>query len=61
MGVDLVFALEIEQDISEAYARYEDLRPGLGAEFLWCVDACVETIVPMPQMHKSVDENTVGH
>jgi plasmid stabilization system protein ParE len=57
LAVELILAPETEQDISGAYAWYEDLRPGLGAEFLGCVDACIETIVRMPQMHEAVYEN----
>jgi len=54
---ELILAPEIEQDIAGAYAWYEDLRPGLGAEFLGWVDARIETIVRMPQMHEAVHEN----
>ena len=61
MAVESVLAPETDQDISEAYAGYEDLRSGLGAEFLWCVDACIGTIVRMPRMQKAAYENTVGH
>lgn len=37
MTADLIVAPEAEQDIGEAYAWYEDRRPGLGEEFLNCV------------------------
>ena len=61
MAVEVVLVPETEQDISGAYAWYEDLRLGPGAEFLWCVDACIGTIVRMPLMQKAGYENTVGH
>ena len=48
MTTELVLAPDTELDLVEAYAWYEDLRPGLGAEFLGCVDACIETIVRRP-------------
>jgi plasmid stabilization system protein ParE len=39
------------QDLTEAYAWYEDRRPGLGEEFLSSLDACVEAIRRTPEMH----------
>ena len=57
MTADLVLAPETEQDIAEAYAWYEDLRPGLGVEFLGCLDACIATIVRSPQLHGTVHES----
>ena len=35
---------EVEFDLIEAYAWYESRRPGLGGEFLTCVDACIQLI-----------------
>lgn len=57
MAAELVLAPETEQDIAEAYAWYEDLRSGLGAEFLGCVDACIETIIRRPQLYGTVHES----
>jgi len=51
MGADLIVAPEAERDIGEAYAWYEDRRPGLGEEFLNCVDACIHAVCRMPEMH----------
>lgn len=57
MAVELVLAPEAEQDIADAYAWYESRRPGLGEEFLSCVDACIEAICRTPRMHAVVHEN----
>ena len=57
MTTELVLAPDTELDLVEAYAWYEDLRPGLGAEFLGCVDACIETIVRRPQLYGEVHES----
>ena len=57
MTTELVLASDTELDLVEAYAWYEDLRPGLGAEFLGCVDACIETIVRRPQLYGAVHES----
>jgi len=44
MDAELVIAPEAQQDVDEAYSWYEDRRPGLGEEFLGCVDACIQAI-----------------
>ena len=57
MGARLIVAPEAEQDLAESYSWYESRRPGLGEEFLSCVDACVETIRRTPEMHAVAHEN----
>ena len=51
MAAELIIAPEAQQDVDEAYAWYEDRRPGLGEEFLGCVDACIQAICRMPELH----------
>jgi plasmid stabilization system protein ParE len=53
----IVLAPEAEQDLLEAYDWYEKRRPGLGEEFLSCVDACLERIRRTPEMHAKVHED----
>jgi len=53
----LIFAAETEQDLGEAYAWYESQRTGLGEDFLTCVDACIDGLCRVPQMHHKVHEN----
>lgn len=48
---------EAEQDAAEAYRWYEERQPGLGEEFLRCVDACLQTIRRNPEMHGIVHES----
>ena len=57
MAVELIIAPEAAVDIDEAYGWYEYQRDGLGEEFLNCVDACVEAIRRMPEMHSKVHED----
>ncbi len=57
MAAELIIAPEAQQDIDEAYTWYEDRRPGLGEEFLDCVDACIQTICRMPELCAKVHEN----
>jgi len=56
MAIELIFAPEAEQDIAEAFAWYEDQRPGLGEDFLRCVDACIQATRRSPEMHAIVHE-----
>ena len=51
MAAKLVIAPQAEQDIDEAYDWYEERRPGLGEEFLGCVDACIQQICRTPELH----------
>ena len=57
MAAKLIIAPEASQDIDEAYGWYECQRAGLGEEFLNCVDACVQAICRMPEMHSKVYED----
>lgn len=57
MAAELVFAPEVEQDIDEAYAWYEERRSGLGEEFLSCVEACHQRICRSPELHAKVHED----
>ena len=56
MAVELIIAPEAQQDVDEAYCWYEDRRPGLGEEFLGCVDACIQAICRMPELQAKVQE-----
>ena len=57
MAVELVFAPEVEQDIAGAYVWYEERRPGLGEEFLSCVDGCIQRICRSPEIYARVHED----
>ena len=56
MAAELIIASEAQQDVDEAYCWYEDRRPGLGEEFLGCVDVCIQAICRMPELHAKVYE-----
>ena len=57
MAVRLVLSPETEVDIREAYDWYENRRFGLGEEFLSCVDACLQRICRMPELHAKVHQD----
>ncbi len=54
MPAELVIAPEVESDIEEAFAWYEERRAGLGQEFLSCVDACVQAVCRDPEIYARV-------
>ena len=56
MAAELIIASEAQQDVDEAYCWYEDRRPGLGEEFLGCVDVCTQAICRVPELHAKVHE-----
>lgn len=56
MSAKLIFAPEVEVDLSEAYSWYDQQRSGLGEEFLECVDLCVKSIVDSPDSYEIVQE-----
>src|SRR5262245_27022947 len=56
MAANLILAPEAERDIAEAYDWYEIRRAGLGEEFLSCVNACIQAITRIPELHGVVHE-----
>jgi len=57
MATKLVLTKETEQDLYEAYDWHEKRRPGLGEEFLGCVEACFQRICRMPELHAKVHKD----
>ena len=57
MIVRVVFTPDASDDVASAYEWYEDRAPGLGEDFLRCVEACVLTIQRHPQAYRvAVDD-----
>lgn len=58
MSRSLLVRLEAEQDLAEAFGWYEEQRPGLGSDFLLCVEAALTQICRNPRafpiVHRSV-------
>ena len=44
----VIFTPEADDDIVESYNWYESREPGLGEDFLRCIEACVERIAASP-------------
>ncbi|MBW4644000.1 MAG: type II toxin-antitoxin system RelE/ParE family toxin [Goleter apudmare HA4340-LM2] len=51
MNYVLVFRLEVREELNEAYSWYESQKPGLGDEFLDCVDETVNRISQLPESY----------
>lgn len=54
MAVELLIAPEAQQDLDEAYSWYEERRVGLGEELLSSVDASIQAICRMPELHAKI-------
>ena len=52
--MDLIFRPAAEQEFREAHDWYEEREPGLGTEFVRCVDACIQRIRRRPGMYPVV-------
>jgi len=54
MSRRIILRSEAEAELAEAYAWYEQQRPGLGDEFLLRLDACLSDIQGNPLLHPVV-------
>ena len=54
MNFTLSIRKEAEADITEAYRYYENARPGLGTEFIQCVDDAIHRIQNNPRQYKQI-------
>jgi plasmid stabilization system protein ParE len=53
----VVFTPEADEDIAQSYDWYENREPGLGEDFLRCIDACILTIRRYPDLYPvAIDE-----
>lgn len=49
MNYVLVFRPEVREELEEAYNWYESQQPGLGDDFLGCVDEILNRICQIPE------------
>lgn len=54
MSLRLVIRPEAEEEMADAFDWYEKRVPGLGSEFLLCVDATFNSILRRPQQYPQV-------
>jgi plasmid stabilization system protein ParE len=48
----VIYTPDADADVVEAYLWYESREPGLGEEFLRCVEACITMLQRHPLMHR---------
>lgn len=49
MNLEVVFSSDSESEVRDAYIWYEYRRPGLGADFLLCIDDVLDKIKRSPE------------
>jgi plasmid stabilization system protein ParE len=54
MNCQLIIRPEAENDLEESFLWYQEQSPGLGFEFLRCIDAAFETIMEYPDLYQKV-------
>jgi len=54
MRTGIIVIPEAEADVAEAFQWYEEMNPGLGAEFLRCIDAALNLIKRNPGIYRKV-------
>ncbi len=53
----VIFTPEANDDVAESCVWYESQEPGLGEEFLRCIEACIHSIQRHPEMYPvAIDE-----
>lgn len=53
----VIFRPAAELELRDAYDWYESREPGLGAEFMRCVDGCVQMIRRHPEVFSTAHQN----
>lgn len=54
MNYEIIIRPEAESDLTEAFHWYEEQSPGLGLEFLRCVDAAFDIIQRNPLLYQKI-------
>ncbi|MFP4009657.1 MAG: type II toxin-antitoxin system RelE/ParE family toxin [Spirulinaceae cyanobacterium] len=54
MNYALVFRPEVRDELDEAYHWYENQQPGLGDEFLKCIDEILKRVGTLPEAYPVV-------
>ncbi|MGD2089076.1 MAG: type II toxin-antitoxin system RelE/ParE family toxin [Candidatus Aminicenantes bacterium] len=57
MKYKIIIRPEAEDDLEEAFQWYEEQSPGLGLDFLRCIDAAFDIITGNPELYQKVYKN----
>ena len=52
----IIYTAEAEDDVADSYNWYESREPGLGEDFLRCIEACVLTVQRHPLLYPVATE-----
>ncbi len=59
MPISLILTEKAQEDLDDAFQWYEDQEPGLGKEFIRCIDAKIAKIKRFPLHHQVVQSDRV--
>jgi plasmid stabilization system protein ParE len=57
MRYKIIIRPEAEDDLEEAFQWYGEQSPGLGLDFLRCIDAAFDIIIENPELYQKVYKN----
>jgi plasmid stabilization system protein ParE len=57
MNRNIIIRPDAEIDLEESFQWYQEQSPGLGLEFLRCVDAAFDMIIENPRLYQNVYKN----
>ncbi|MCX6579650.1 MAG: type II toxin-antitoxin system RelE/ParE family toxin [Candidatus Aminicenantes bacterium] len=57
MSYKIIIRPEAEADLTESFRWYQDQVPGLGLEFLSCVDDAFDLIIKDPRIYQKIYKN----
>jgi plasmid stabilization system protein ParE len=57
--VPLILTKKAQEDLDDAFQWYEDQKPGLGKEFIRCIDAKISELKRHPLHHQVVQSDRV--
>ena len=59
MPVTLILTEKAQEDLDDAFQWYEDQEPGLGKEFIRCIDAKIAELNRHPLHHQVVQSDRI--
>ena len=59
MPVPLIITEKAQKDLDDAFQWYEKKEPGLGKEFIRCIDAKIAELNRHPHLHPIIQSNKV--
>ncbi len=57
MKYNIIIRPDAKKDLGDSYQWYQDHVPGLGVEFMYCVDEALDRIVENPNLYQEIYKN----